>query len=207
MHVGIVGTGRIGRTLAGHLVGLGHEVALANSRGPDSLADLVAELGGGARAATVAEAARFGALVFEAVPFGAYESLPREELAGKTVVSASNYYPDRDGGIDLDGRTHTELVADHLADSTVVKAFNTMFWETLRDEARPGAPVEDRLVLFLAGDDADAKATVGDLVESMGFTPVDVGSLADGAVMEPGSEIYNEPMTPPEARRRLSTLD
>jgi hypothetical protein len=207
MHVGIVGSGRIGRTLAGHLVDLGHEVALANSRGPDSLTDLVAELGDGARAATVEEAARFADLIFEAVPFGAHESLPREVLAGKTVVSASNYYPDRDGELDLGGRSHTEVLADHLDGSTVVKAFNTMYWATLRDEARPETPVEDRLVIFLAGDDADAKAAVADLVEAMGFAPVDVGSLADGAVMEPGSDLYNDPMTPAEARRRLAALD
>jgi hypothetical protein len=204
MQVGIIGTGRIGRTLAGHLVGLGHGVTLSNSRGPDSLADLVADLGDNARAGTVEEAARSGDLVVEAIPFGEYRSLPADALAGRTVVSASNYYPDRDGAMDLGGRTHTELVAAHLAGSAVVKAFNTMFWETLRDEARPEAPVEERLVLFLAGDDESAKGTVAELIEAMGFEPVDVGSLAGGAVMEPSSRIYNDPMTPPEARDQLA---
>jgi hypothetical protein len=144
----------------------------------------------------------------EAIPFGARRELPADALAGTVVISASNYYPDRDGEIDLGGRTQTELVAAHLADSRVVKAFNTMYWETLRDEGRPDAAREDRLVLFLAGDDADAKATVADLIEEIGFAAVDTGSLAEGGRrQEPGSRIYNEPMTPAEARAALEALD
>ncbi len=203
MNVGAVGSGNIGRTVAKHLVDRGHSVAISNSRGPASLADLVAELGPDAEAATVTEAATFGPVVLEAIPFGEYDSLPAAELAGRTVISAANYYPDRDGEIDLDGRAQTELVAAHLADSTVVKAFNAMYYETLRDEARPDAPLEERLTPFLAGDDADAKGRVAELIETIGFAPLDVGSLADSTAIEPGSPLYNEPMTLPEARRRL----
>jgi hypothetical protein len=203
MRIGIVGSGNIGRTAAAHLLRAGHEVAISNSRGPASLADLVAELGEGARASTVEEAARFGEVVLEAIPFGAYDSLPADALAGRIVVSAANYYPDRDGEVDLDGRTQTELVADHLADARVVKGFNTMYWETLRDEARPDAPLDERLVLFLAGDDPEAKTVVADLVEQIGFAPVDVGGLAESHRIEPGQPLYNEPMTPPEARTKL----
>jgi hypothetical protein len=206
MQIGIIGSGNIGRTAARHFVDAGHDVAVANSRGPTSLTDLVADLGQHARAATVTEAASFGDLVLEAIPYGEYDTLPADALAGRTVVSAANYYPDRDGDVDLDGRTQTELVAAHLADSTVVKAFNTMYYETLRDEARPDAPLDDRLVLFLAGDDEAAKETVAGLIEEIGFAPLDVGSLRDGAVMEPGSPIYNEPMSLATGRTELDAL-
>ncbi len=115
-------------------------------------------------------------------------------------MSAANYDPDRDGDVDLGGRAHTELVAAHLPESAVVKTFNTMCFETLRTEARPDAPVDERLTPFLAGDDAAAKGTVADLIEAVGFAPLDVGSLAERTVMEPGSPIYNDPMPLPEAR-------
>ncbi|WP_152042900.1 NADPH-dependent F420 reductase [Salinigranum salinum] len=206
MQIGIIGAGNIGRTVAAHAVDNGHTVVVSNSRGPASLADLVETLGPNARAGTVAEAAAFGEIVLEAIPYGAYESLPADELAGTIVVSAANYYPERDGEIDLAGGTQTGLIADHLAESRVVKAFNTMYYETLREEARPDAPLKERLVLFLAGDDDEAKSTVSEFIEEIGFAPVDVGSLRDGAVMEPGSPIYNEPMTPAEARAALERL-
>jgi hypothetical protein len=208
MKIGIVGSGSIGSTLAELFVAAGHEVTISNSRGPASLAEFVDGLGPDAHASTVEEAAAFGEVVVEAIPFGAYEDLPAGELAGTIVVSASNYYPNRDGEIDLRGGTQTELVADHLADARVVKAFNTMYWETLRDEGRPDAPLEDRLVLFLAGDDHEAKAVVNDLIEGIGFAPVDTGSLAEGGHrQEPGSPIYNDPMTPDEARERLAEFE
>ncbi|XVH33298.1 NADPH-dependent F420 reductase (plasmid) [Haloferacaceae archaeon DSL9] len=204
MKIGIIGSGNIGSTAAALFTGAGHDIAISNSRGPGSLADLIDELGPNARAATVHEAAEFGEVVLEAIPFGAYEELPADALADTIVISASNYYPQRDGKIDLDGRTQTELVAEHLAESSVIKAFNTMYYETLREEAQPEAALEDRLVLFVAGDDAAAKETVADLIEQIGFASVDVGSLADGRVMEPGSEIYNNPMTYEQAREKMT---
>lgn len=206
--IGIIGSGNIGRTLAELFVETGHEVFVSNSRGPESLADLVAELGPRARAGTPTEAAAFGGIVVEAIPFGAYEDLPADALAGKIVVSAANYYPGRDGEIEFDGTSQTELVADHLEESRVVKTFNTMYWETLQDDGEPGAPASDRLVLFLAGDDPEAKAVVGELIREIGFTPVDTGSLAAGGPkQEPGSPIYNEPMKPAEARAKLAEMD
>jgi predicted dinucleotide-binding enzyme len=203
MQIGIIGSGNIGSTAAKLFVDAGHTVAISNSRGPESLTELADELGSNARAVTVDEAAAVGDVVLEAIPYGEYESLPAEALAGTVVISAANYYPQRDGEIEFDGRTQTELVAEHLADSTVVKGFNTMYYETLRDDARPDEPLDERLVLFLAGDDDDAKATVATLIEEIGFAPFDVGSLADSAVIEPGSPVYNSPMTLDEARDAL----
>jgi|AntRauTorcE11898_2_1112593.scaffolds.fasta_scaffold03120_5 predicted dinucleotide-binding enzyme len=206
MKIGIIGSGNVGRTVATHLVNGGHEIAISNSRGPASLEDVVADIGDGARAATIEEAAAFGNVVLEAIPFGEYETLPVDALAGKTVISASNYEPNRDGDVDFDGRTHTELIADHLEDSRVMKAFNTMHYETLRDESRPDADLADRLVVFLAGDDALAKATVADLIEDTGFAPIDMGRLANGRLLEPGARIYDEPMTLTEAESLLEHL-
>jgi hypothetical protein len=203
VRIGVIGTGRIGATAARHFVDAGHEVRVANSRGPESLTDLVADLGPRASAGTPAEAGRFGEVVLEAIPFAAYRDLPADALADRTVISAANYWPDRDGDVDFGGHGHTELVATHLAESRVVKSFNTMVWENLRDEARPGAPLDDRLALYVAGDHEGAKATVRDLVEAVGFAPVDVGSLADGRRIEPGSPVFNEPLTAAEARSRL----
>ena len=205
--IGIVGSGNIGRTLAALFVEAGHEIVVSNSRGPESLAGLVADLGDSVCAGTPVDAAEFGEIIVEAVPFGAYRDLPADALAGKVVVSASNYYPNRDGEIEFDGLSQTELVAAHLQDARVVKAFNTMHWETLREESRPTEPASERLVLFLAGDDPEAKAVVSDLVAEIGFTPVDTGSLAEGGrLQEPGSRIYNDPMRPAEARAALAEL-
>ncbi|WP_318566977.1 NADPH-dependent F420 reductase [Salinigranum marinum] len=206
MQIGIIGSGNIGSTAAQLFVDAGHNIVISNSRGPESLSDLVAELGPNVRAGTVNEAASFGDVVLEAIPFGAYETLPVDDLSGKIVVSAANYYPQRDGEIDFDGHTQTELVAAHLVDSTVAKGFNTMYYETLRDDAHPDAPIEERLVLFIAGDDTNAKTTVARLIEEIGFAPIDVGSLEEGAHMEPGSPIYNEPMRPDAARSALADL-
>jgi predicted dinucleotide-binding enzyme len=182
-------------------------VRVANSRDPSTLADLVADLGPRASAGTPAEAARFGEVALEAVPFAASLDLPADALAGRVVISASNYWPDRDGEMPLDGRSHTEAVAAHLADSRVVKSFNTLRWETLRDEARPDAPLDERVALFVAGDDADARATVADLVEQAGFAPVDLGPLAAGRRVEPGSPVFNEPTTAAAARATLGLAD
>ncbi|NHN41403.1 NAD(P)-binding domain-containing protein [Halorubellus sp. JP-L1] len=206
MDIGIIGSGNIGSTAARHFVDAGHDVAISNSRGPGSLDALVDDLGPNARAATVEDAAAFGDVVLEAIPFAEYESLPADALANTTVISASNYYPDRDGEIDLDGLTETEAVAEHLPDARVIKAFNTMDYETLRDESRPEADPADRLVLFVAGDDALAKATVVGLIEDIGFAAVDLGRLTNGQLMEPGSRIYGEPMTLTEAESLLENL-
>jgi predicted dinucleotide-binding enzyme len=203
MRIGIIGSGKVGGTAAALLAAAGHEVALSNRRGPDSLREEVERLGPGARAATPAEAAAFGEVVIVAIPFGAYRDLPADALAGRIVVDAGNYYPGRDGHIEaLDAGTTTssELVAGHLPGARVVKAFNTIHYARLRDEGRPrGAP--DRLAIPLAGDDPEAKALVARLIDEMGFEPVDTGSLAEGGRrQQPGSPIYGRPLGADEMR-------
>jgi 8-hydroxy-5-deazaflavin:NADPH oxidoreductase len=208
MRIGVIGSGNIGATAARLFIEAGHEVAIANSRGPESLTDLVNELGGAARAATVEEAAALGELVLVAIPFGRYRELPPEPFAGKIVIDANNYFPQRNGHfaeLDDDETTSSELLAAHLPEATVVKAFNTMNWKPLRDRASSG-PLEERLALFVAGDDAGAKERVSSLIEEIGFAPVDTGSLAKGGRrQQPGSPVFAEPITAAEAPEVLAT--
>ena len=204
MNIGIVGSGNIGATAARLFAEAGHEVAVSNSRGPETLEGLVADIGPRARASTVEEAADFGEVVLVAIPFFAYEALPTDLLAGKTVVDAMNYYPGRDGDMNLDGLGSSELLARHLPDARIVKAINTMYYETLGTEGRPDAPPAERLVLFVAGDDAEARAVVSGLIEKTGFARVDVGTLEDGRKQQPGFPIYNAPMNEAQAREELA---
>ena len=210
MRIAIIGSGRIGSTVADLVAAAGHELAIANSRGPEWLSELVGELGFGARAATVEDAAGFADLVLVAIPLHAYPTLPAGAFAGKTVIDAGNYYPERDGmiaALDDDRTTSSELLAARLPGATVVKAFNTMYFETLGAEARPEAPRSQRLTLFLAGDDADAKRRVAELIEELGFAAVDTGSLADGGRrQQPGAPLYNRPLAAADAERALAAL-
>lgn len=190
--LGIIGSGAIGAGIARLAVEAGHEVVIANSRGPESLTALVDELGGTARAGDVAEAARSGEIVVLAVPLSAYGALPIDALDGTTVLSTGNYYPSRDGRIeDLDSATLS--TAEHeqalLPGAVIVKAFNNILAHHIPPLARPaGAP--DRSGLAVAGDDAAAKRAVCTLVSTLGFDPVDAGSLAESSRFEPESGAY-----------------
>ena len=204
MDIGIIGAGHIGATLAGHLTRVGHRVAIANSRGPGTLSDMVAELGPRAHAATIDEAASFGRVVIAALPFGHVHALPAADIGDRILVDATNYYRGRDGEMPLieQGETSSsEVVAAHASDARVVKAFNTIQWEELRDEARPAG--EDRRALPIAGDDADAKKVVADLIDEIGFDAVDAGPLAAGRAMQPGSDLFLGRLTSDELRHRL----
>ena len=207
MEIGIIGSGRIGATAARLFVDAGHDVVIANSRGPDSLTDLVQDLCESARPATVEDAASIAELVLVAIPFGRYGELPAEALSNKIVVDAMNYYPERDGHfreLDDDTTTSTELLAAHAPDARVVKAFNTMKWTDLGERGSQG-PLDERLVILVAGDDQEAKDRVSALIEQIGFAPVDTGGLAEGGRrQQPGSSVYVKPLIPNEARDLLS---
>ena len=193
MKIGLIGAGRIGGTLAKLAVDHGHTVVLSNSRGPDTLRDLVTSLGEHAEAATAAEAAAAGDVVVVTIPMKSYPQVPVDELAGKTVIDTNNYYPNRDGGIPEldDGKTtSSELLAAHLPASSVVKAFNTIFFQHLATEGEP-AGTAGRRALPIAGDDAGAKQAVADLINQFGFDVVDAGRLAEGRRFQPGTPAYN----------------
>lgn len=210
MRIGVIGSGKIGSTAARLLAGAGHQVAIANSRGPETLDDLVEDIGENATAATLEEAASFGEAALVAIPFGAYRDLPADALGGRVVIDAMNYYPNRDGSyaeLDDGSTTSSEMLAAHAPQAKVVKAFNTMNWQVLRERGKPGGG-GDRLAIFVAGDDADAKSAVAGLIADIGFVPVDTGDLAEGGRrQQPGSPIYNQPVTESEARGVLAGME
>ena len=204
MTIGVIGSGKIGGTLARLFARVGEEVAIANSRGPETLDDLVADLGATARAVTVEEAVALGNVVVLAIPWRRREELPEgERFAGKVVVDAMNPYG-AGGVIDVEPSTSSEEVAKLMPEARLVKAFNTIYYGRLAENGRPGAPLGEREVIFLAGDDEEAKRVVSGLIEELGFAPYDTGSLAAGGRrQQPGSPIYNVRLTLAEVARRL----
>jgi predicted dinucleotide-binding enzyme len=203
--VGLIGSGNIGSTVARLAVDAGHDVVLSNSRGPETLKDLVEELGPHARAATAAEAAEAGDVVVVTVPLKAYRDVPVAPLAGKVVIDTNNYYPERDGHfpeLDDESTTVSVLLQAHLPESHVVKGFNNIVAAHLGELARP-AGAADRSALAIAGDDADAKATVTTLLDSFGYDTVDVGPLAEGWRFQRDTAAYGVPYiaAPPDLTR------
>ena len=195
--IGIIGSGMIGSTVARLSVAAGHHVVVSNSRGPDTLAELVAELGPLAAAGTAAQAAEAGGLVVVSIPVRAYPSLPAGPLA-RPVLDTGNYYPQRDGQIaDLDTGviTSSGLLQRDLPESAVVKVFNNIFFKHLRSLPRP-AGVADRSALPIAGDDEEAKAAVAAFLDSIGYNAVDAGSLAQSWRQDSGSPAYGAPYGP-----------
>ncbi len=189
---GFIGSGNIGSTVARLAVTAGHDVVLSNSRGPDSLSDLVSDLGDHARAATAAQAAQAGDVVVVTIPLGNYRQVPVEALAGKIVIDTMNYYPQRDGSIaELDAATTTssELLQAHLRAARVIKGFNNIFFQHLRDLPRPAGSF-DRSALAIAGDDAEAKRRVSELLDEIGYDTVDLGPLSEGWRIQPGTPAY-----------------
>lgn len=202
--IGLIGAGNIGGALARHFAAAGHEVAVSNSRGPETLGELVSELGARARAVTPAEAAAFGDVVVVSVPLGRYQEVPTAGLAGKTVIDTNNYYPERDGQIaslDDDSTTSSELLAKHLGDARIVKAFNAIAAPHLIADGKP-AGTKDRTAIPIAGDDAEAKSVVVALIDGIGFDTVDVGGLADSRILQPGAALYKQ-VTVAEAKALL----
>ena len=204
--IGFIGSGHIGGTLATLAVDAGYDVVLSNSRGPETLADLVGRLGPKARAATAEEAAAAGDLVVVTVPLKAYTAVPVEPLAGKVVIDTNNYYPERDGEIaELEAETTTvsELLQRHLPASHVVKGFNHIYFEDLASQGQ-AAGTPGRRPLAIAGDDADAKKTVAALIDEFGFDVVDVGPLAEGWRYQRDTPAYVPRFDADELRGKLA---
>jgi hypothetical protein len=199
--IGLIGSGHIGSTVARLAVDAGHDVVLSNSRGPETLADLVAQLGAHARAATAGEAAAAGDIVVVTVPLKAYREVPVEPLRGKVVIDTNNYYPQRDGHIaELDdgSTTSSELLQAHLPESRVVKAFNNIYFGHLGSLQRPAGDPE-RSALAIAGDDEEAKRTVTEFLDSIGYDAYDAGALSEGWRYQPDTPAYGAPYVAPGA--------
>lgn len=204
--LGFIGSGRIGSQLARLAVARGYHVVMSNSRGPETLMPLIAELGPNARAATPIEAAEQGNVVVVTIPLKAYRSVPVAPLAGKVVIDTNNYYPGRDGHIpelDNESTTTSELLQAHLKGAKVVKAFNHIHAAHLTTDGQPpGTP--NRRALVIAGDDAEAKATVARLIDEFGFDTVDAGPLAEGWRIQRDTPGYGPRRTAEELRRDLA---
>ena len=204
--IGLIGAGNIGSQLARLAVKNGYDVVVSNSRGPDTLADLVKELGPRARAGTPVDAAKAGDIVVVTVPLKSYRQVPVEPLAGKIVIDTNNYYPQRDGHIpELDNETTTtaELLQAHLPGSKVVKAFNHIYAAALTTDGQP-AGTANRRALVIAADDRDAKATVARLIDQFGFDVVDVGPLKEGWRIQRDTPAYGPRRNAEELRRDLA---
>lgn len=204
--IGFIGSGHIGSQLARLAVAEGYDVVMSNSRGPETLADLIAELGPHARAATPTEAAAAADLAVVTIPLAAIETVPVEELAGKVVIDTNNYYDIRDGHIaelDDESTTVSELLQRHLPTSKVVKAFNHIQFSALTAEGQPtGTP--GRRALVVVGDDPEARATVAKLVDSFGFDPLEVSPLSEGWRIQRDTPGYGPRLTVDELRTALS---
>ena len=205
--IGFIGAGNIGGQVARLAVKSGHNVVVSNSRGPETLGDLVKELGPKARAATASEAATAGdEIVVVSIPLGRYQSVPVEPLVGKIVIDTNNYYPGRDGQIpELDEQTatSTELLQRHLPKSKVVKVFNHIYAKELTTHNQPTGSA-NRRALVIAGDDAQAKAKVTSLLDGFGFDAVDAGAAKDSWRIQPGTPGYGPRRNAEEARADLA---
>jgi predicted dinucleotide-binding enzyme len=193
--IGFIGSGMISGQLARLAIAAGFKVILSNSRSPETLGKLVAELGEAARAAAPEEAAREADLVVASIPFASYKKLSAEALAGKIVVDTMNYYPERDGEmseVQTDRTSTSELVQQHLAQSRVVGAANNVDWVRLHGRARLG-DASDRSALPIAGDDAHSKACVKQFINAIGYDTVDMGGLAESWRSEPTMPVYVMP--------------
>lgn len=206
MKIGIIGSGQIGASLARRLSELGHEVSIANSRGPNSLADFAAETG--VKAVTTHEAARSGEIVFVAVQTGKIPSLPKDlfdQVASHVVVvDTGNYYPqERDGRIEPieDGLVESQWVANELG-RPVLKAINTLHWLSLLNEGQ-AAGTDQRIAIPVAGDDDEAKAKLIRLFDELGFDGVDAGRLDESWRQQPGTPVYAANLNAQDAQKAI----
>jgi len=210
MRIGIIGAGNIGGILARHLVKLGHQVSIANSRGPESLTALAAEIG--ATAVSVVDAAKAGEIVIISIPVKSVADLPKELFANipskVVVIDTGNYHPElRDGRIDaIDrGMLDSQWVAQQIG-RPVMKAFNSIFADSLREKGVPKGKV-GRIALSVAGDSSEAKAAVLRLIDDLGFDPIDGGNLDNSWRQQTGTPAYCQDLEAAALQRALSQAD
>lgn len=207
MRVGIIGAGLIGQAVARLAIAAGHAAMLSNSRGAESLAALARAIG--CAAGSVEQAAAFAELAVIAIPLKHYRTIPAAPLAGKIVLDANNYFPERDGRIAvLDQRqaTTSGMLQEHLSGSKVVKAFNAILEKHLEADGRPpGTP--GRRALPIAGDDAAAKQGAARLIDEFGFDVVDAGGLAESWRFERAKPAFCFPFDSTGLRRALAAAE
>ena len=204
--IGLIGAGHIGSQVARLSIRHGYDVVISNSRGPETLQDLIRDLGPQARAGTPAQAAEAGDIVVVTIPLKNIGDVPVAPLAGKIVIDTNNYYPQRDGQIrelDNEEATTSELLQRHLPDSKVVKAFNHIYAAALTTDGQP-AGTPSRRALAISGDDADANRIVTRLIDQFGFDVVDLGPLSESWRIQRDTPGYGPRRTAEELRRDLA---
>ena len=204
--IGLIGAGHIGSQLARLAVQHGYDVVVSNSRGPETLKDLVRELGRRARAGTSAQAAEAGDVVVVTIPLKNIGDVPAAPLAGKIVIDTNNYYPQRDGHIrelDNEETTTSELVQRHLPASKIVKAFNHIYAAALTTDGQP-AGTPNRRALATASNDADARRVVAQLIDRFGFDVVEIGPLRESWRIQRDTPGYGPRRSADELRRDLA---
>jgi predicted dinucleotide-binding enzyme len=207
--IGIIGAGNIGGNLARKLVALGHRVTISNSRGPETLADLVAELGPNATAGSPVEAAEAGEFVIVTVPLKAYRDIPVQPLVGKIVVDTNNYYWERDGHIaelDAELTTTSQMLQAHLPGSKVAKGFNHIGADSILTDGTP-AGTPNRRALATASDFDEAAALVTALYDDFGFDTVVVGPLSESWRVERDQPAYGSRQNRDELEANLAAAE
>jgi predicted dinucleotide-binding enzyme len=201
MKIAIIGSGHIGGNLARLLVKAGYEVALTNSRGPSSLLHFADELGTKLHPVTLEQAIDVGDIIIVAIHWRTLASLPVVNTKGKIVVDATNPYKEDGSLYDLDGDISSTKVMEHFPDAKVVKAFNTIWYKHLAENGNTSLATDDRRVIPVAGNELEAKKTVAEIIEKIGFGALDTGTLREGSKWQ-GAEgaLYAKELTVKEAR-------
>ncbi|MGL5806677.1 MAG: NADPH-dependent F420 reductase [Xenococcaceae cyanobacterium] len=205
MKIGIIGSGNIGGTLGKHWAKAGHEV-MFSSRHPEELEAMAKQAN--ALVGTIEEAASFGDVILLAIPFGNIPEIARQvgSLQNKILIDATNPYPQRDGEIarqviENNSLTATGYVATQFSGIPVVKAFNSIYFKVLEEQAFRS--LDDRTAVQVASDDRAAKQTVKQLIEDIGFAPQDIGDLQSSTIFEPNASLYNKNLKIREAEAFL----
>jgi len=207
MKISIIGAGNIGGNIARLLVKAGHEVALANSRGPASLKSFVDELGAGLHPVTVDKAITFSDVIILSIHWRTVDSLPVFNVPGKIVVDTTNPYKEDGTFFDLGNDISSSRVIKHFPGGIVVKAFNTIWFKHLAETGNKKLPVEQRRVIPIAGDDKNAKAKISQLIEEIGFGPLDTGTLKEGSKLQGVQGVlYNRELSVKEAATIVKDL-
>jgi predicted dinucleotide-binding enzyme len=204
--LGLLGAGQIGGQLARAAIALGYDVVISNSRSPETLADLVAELGPQAKAAWAADAAAAAEVAVVSIPLKNIWQVAPEPLAGKIVLETNNYYPARDGRIvpiDEEKATTTGLLQEHLPTSKVVKTFNHINFRHINEQGEP-AGTPNRRALAIASEHPEALDWATSFIDRIGFDTVDVGSVAESWRIERGTPGYGPRLTTPELEAALA---
>ncbi|GGC74075.1 3-hydroxyisobutyrate dehydrogenase [Pedobacter quisquiliarum] len=207
MKIGIIGSGNIGTALVHHLTRLGHEVKIANSRGPETLQEIAAETG--ATAVTAEQAASAEDLVIITIPEKAIPELPISVLSASkaVIVDTGNYYPTRDGNLeDIAAGTPDSTWVASVIGHPVVKAFNNIFAASLAEKGTP-AGTQDRIALSVAGDDESQKQVVMQLIDDIGFDAIDGGQLSESWRQEPGTPAYCHDLDKAALKAALESAD